>query len=390
MTLLREPFRLFFPLAIALALAGLTPWLLFAVGLHASWPGAAHAALLSRGFALAVVTGFLGTMIPRRTQAPPMSRLELALLAGGIGIVIPASLAGAPAVVAAAGLAVEGTLIAFVARRAARRAPGSTIPPSFTFVPVALLLGVAADGIALGGALTGHPFVALATRALVVDGLAGGLVLAIAPMITPIICDGAAPAVAGVDRSRARFAALAALFAIANAVEVGAQITDAPVAVAAAARVARALVVCWVVFVECRALRRPRLPGLYRRLVRVALLLYAAGIAGAAAIADPSLRLAHQHLAWIGGLLLLALAVSVHVVLHHGDREAEASTSPLSLALAGTLLVVAALLRVAAPLLPRAGLALPAAYGGAALLAVVATALWLGYVGARLRPPRAQ
>jgi hypothetical protein len=390
MSIRREPFRLFFPLAIALAVAGFTPWLLFALGLQTTWPGNAHAGLLSRGFALAVVTGFLGTMIPRRAQASPMSLLELALFAGGIGIVIPASLAGAPVVVAAAGLAVELTLIAFVGRRLVRRAPGTTIPPSFAFVPVALLLGGAADGIALGGALAGRPYVAFATRALVVDGLAGGLVLAIAPMITPMICDGAPPLRAGVDRSRARFAALAGLFAVAAVAETGALLAGAPSWLVVAARIARAFVVAWVVFVECGALRRPRLPGLYRRLVRIALTLFAIGATAGALTSSPSLRLALLHLGWIGGLLLLALAVSVHVVLHHGGREAEATATPGVLAVASALVVAAALVRAAAPLLPRAGVAEPTAYASAALLAVVAATLWLAYLGARLRPPRAE
>ena len=83
MELRREPFRIFFPLGMAVGLAGVAPWPLYAHGDLTQYPGLLHALSMTQGFLLLPAFGFLGTMLPRRSQTAPLSALELAAAGAG-------------------------------------------------------------------------------------------------------------------------------------------------------------------------------------------------------------------------------------------------------------------------------------------------------------------
>ena len=74
-----EPFRLFFPLGILAAVAGVMMWPLLYAGHLGFYPGEAHARVMIEGFMGAFVLGFLGTAFPRLTGNATWSRGELAL-----------------------------------------------------------------------------------------------------------------------------------------------------------------------------------------------------------------------------------------------------------------------------------------------------------------------
>ena len=77
----REPFRLFFPLAILAGLIGVALWPLMMLGWLPTYPGPSHARLLVQGFFGGFIFGFLGTSVPRLVEAKPLSSKEaLALL----------------------------------------------------------------------------------------------------------------------------------------------------------------------------------------------------------------------------------------------------------------------------------------------------------------------
>ena len=69
----KEPFRLCFLIGLGIAAAGLFPWPLVQLGWIRGWPGPLHAMTMMQGFLVAFAVGFLGTMLPRRTGAPPLS-----------------------------------------------------------------------------------------------------------------------------------------------------------------------------------------------------------------------------------------------------------------------------------------------------------------------------
>ena len=73
----REPFRLFFPLAVLLGWIGVGHWLLYALGVTSSFSGFLHGQVMMQGFMMAFAVGFLMTAVPRRTQAAPPSTFEI-------------------------------------------------------------------------------------------------------------------------------------------------------------------------------------------------------------------------------------------------------------------------------------------------------------------------
>jgi hypothetical protein len=92
--------------------------------------------------------------------------------------------------------------------------------------------------------------------------------------------------------------------------------------------------------------RSPSVPGLHRRLYRAALALVPFG--ELAAGARPAYRIPSLHLTFVGGLSLLAFAVSFHVVFLHTGRAALALRRPWPVAVVGTLVLVAACARACA------------------------------------------
>src|ERR1022692_4014226 len=73
----REPFRILFPLGALLAWVAVLPWVLFGTGFIRTWLGTYHALTMTQGFLVAIAFGFLGTMLPRRTGAAPLTTVEL-------------------------------------------------------------------------------------------------------------------------------------------------------------------------------------------------------------------------------------------------------------------------------------------------------------------------
>ena len=80
----REPYRLFFPLGVALAWAGISHWWLHATGFLPVYRPVFHAMTQIQGFMTCFAVGFLFTMIPRRTGSRPPEVWEI-----GIGLLAP-------------------------------------------------------------------------------------------------------------------------------------------------------------------------------------------------------------------------------------------------------------------------------------------------------------
>jgi len=72
------PYRVLFPIGAALALIGVAPWALYALGL-APWPGPLHRALMIRCFEQSFVLGFMLTAMPGLTHAERCRPAELGI-----------------------------------------------------------------------------------------------------------------------------------------------------------------------------------------------------------------------------------------------------------------------------------------------------------------------
>ncbi|MFM1945163.1 MAG: hypothetical protein RI897_4145 [Verrucomicrobiota bacterium] len=75
-----EPFRIFFPLAVASGIAGASLWPLHYAGWLELYPGQNHARLMTYGLLAGFILGFLGTALPRMLSAPPIGIRNTLLL----------------------------------------------------------------------------------------------------------------------------------------------------------------------------------------------------------------------------------------------------------------------------------------------------------------------
>lgn len=76
----REPFRIFFPLAVLAGMIGVALWPLHLLGIIQWYPGQIHARLMANAFFGGFILGFLGTAMPRMLSAKPLSSFEAAIL----------------------------------------------------------------------------------------------------------------------------------------------------------------------------------------------------------------------------------------------------------------------------------------------------------------------
>src|SRR5256885_1328117 len=79
-TFAKEPYRIFFPLAVLAGIAGVALWPLVLTGVTESYPGITHARIMAWGFLGGFIFGFLGTAMPRMLSAKPLSMLETTVL----------------------------------------------------------------------------------------------------------------------------------------------------------------------------------------------------------------------------------------------------------------------------------------------------------------------
>ena len=364
----REPFRLLFPLGALLALVGVLPWLLFGTGLLRLYLGVYHAFTMTQAFLVAIAAGFLGTMLPRRTGAAPLSPWELMLLTLSLAAIPAALVADRVALAEFFYLVALGTLAQFALRRL--RASRQPVPPSFALIPFALAAGVAGALLLIGASFGAPAWTIAVGRGLVEEGVLLPLVMALAPMLTPIILDDRRAPDAAERRLRALHVAVGAIFVGSFALawswpRLGLAI--------------RGILAALEIVVVSDVVRRPRAPGLHRRLYQLAMLLVPVGLIAAAV--RPPYRVPLLHLTFVGGLSLLVFSVGAHVTFLHTGHDALARRRPWPLAAVAVLTLAAMIVRASAE---RVATNYVEMLGLAAAMWLAAAATWAVYLGPML------
>jgi len=384
-----EPYRVLFPIGIAAAVAGLVPWIAYAlslapwwpVGWPVPWPGAGHAALMVQGFETAFVCGFLLTAMPAFTHGPRCAPAELAVVTAAVAAFVVLRALAAPFASLAWLAAMAGTMGA-VGRRV--RLGAAAPPEEFLLVATGLALGLAggvAQALAAAG-VASPAFAVLGTRAVslgmlpaLVLGLGGLLVPTFSLMREPLTIVGIARA-GERPRRRAFVLAIAALLVGALALELAGHDLAGGMLRAAAAIASTQL--AWKLW---------RLPG---RRDRLSWCLWAAGWSVALgftlAAAWPAHRVEAWHVAFVAGFTLLTLAIGTRVVVSHGGHAMAEESHVLS-TLAVVALAAATLLRALGPAFDPRHLVFH--HFGASALAIVAFAAWVAGAWPRLRRTRA-
>ncbi len=338
--LVREPYRLMFPIGAALAFAGVGHWLLHALGALDDFRPIFHAMTQVQGFLMAFAVGFLFTMIPRRTASAPPSVPTLC-----IGALAPIGISafawyGAWMWSQLTWLVLAFTVLGFVLRRfspaVARRRP----PNSFVWIPVAFVLGV------FGASMTGYGAVHRASywwmhelgRGLVLQGMFVALVVGVGGLAIPLMTRGEAPADA--DATTRHHRALHVLAAVAL---VGSFALEQWVSLRWGLAV-RGAVVAATLALSAELYRWPTKPGRVRRLIWLAAWMVPLGFVLAAIFHEEAK--AFLHVTFIGGLALLTLAVSTQVALGHGGFGALLDGRPKAVMAIGSFVVLAMIPRL--------------------------------------------
>ncbi len=363
-----DPWRVFFPVGVLLGWAGVSHWLLYAVGASDRYDAVFHATAQIQGFLTAIALGFLFTFVPRRTGTAPPSAATIAA-----GIVAPVAVTALAwrrewATAEAVWAVCVAAAAAFVARRALAGGGSRRLPAVFVWVPVALLAGIggaAAVGVAAALGPREQPELWLLGRGLVLQGFVTALVVGVGGTMLPALTRGEPPRLApgtGAGRPGQLAAALAVLASF-------------PVEVLVAPRLGLALrgaTAGGVLVVAARLWRPPIAAGLHRRLMWIAAWLLPVGYLAAAAAPDQ--RSAALHVTFIGSFALLALSVALHVALSHSGHPERLARWPWQAWAMGLLLGAATVFRLLLGLEPAHAGAWLALAAASFLLATIAWA----------------
>lgn len=336
-----EPFRLFFPLGVVLGWVGIGHWLLYATGATSTYSCSFHALVQMQAFMMAFAVGFLLTAVPRRTQGPPPSALEMVALAGSLATIVGAAIAEHLVVQQIAYAALFVLLLQFAVRRFVGREAGRRPPAAFILIPIGVLHGLGGAVLIATGSFLPLPPYALTFGPLAVEqGVFLCFAIGVGSLVLPLM-NGLPPPPDLGSSSRERWRLLA--YAAAG-ITIFASLAGEAGGWDRAGPVLRAAVL--VLTLGRQAGRRPGKPGLHRRLVWIAVWLMPLGLAASAVW--PDYRVPALHMLFIGGFSLLAFAVATHVVLGHLDLPGLALGRPPAVAFLGVMLLLAMLARVSA------------------------------------------
>jgi uncharacterized protein involved in response to NO len=333
-----DPAKVLVALGAALATAGVLPWLLFALGLRSLYApifrsvgfrSSFHPLAQVEGFLACFAIAFLFAYIPPRTGTAPPARWQIALaVAAPLAIAVLAFLDRW-----VLGQAVWLLLLAMAAEFSLRRMRGARLPPSFVWVPIAILMGVCGAVLAGAGAVLGGRYYALHEigRGLLLQGMFTALVLGTFDLLVPAI----AGEVDEVPRSRVWEACLHSICAVAFFASffVGEAVS------AQMGFAIRALVTLVVVSIPLQAAPLPLRPAMPDRMLRVCIWMLPLGYAWVAIA--PLYRRAGLHVVYLGCFTALVLAVAAHLANSRRPLTERQRARPWQLALGGGLLAVA-------------------------------------------------
>ena len=369
----REPFRVLFPLGMALAWAGVGHWLLYALGVLPEYRSVFHAMTQIQGFLMCFATGFLFTMIPRRTGTAPPSALQM--IAAVVTPVATSVLAWHEqwAWSQIAWMALVATIVVFIVTRFASSQAKRRPPNSFVWIPASLLMGLAGSVMTALFGIYGEQmqWAHIVGRGLILQGMFTGLILGVGGLALPLMTRGQ-PSPDGVatpaDRLR-RAGHLAAVAMLVGSFWVGyAHSLQLAYAI-------RAAVVTAVLLLGAELWRFPNQEGWNRRLIWFSAWMVPLGYVLAALW--PENHKAGLHVTFIGGFALLAMGVSTQVTLGHGGFRDLMLGRPWQVLVMGILLLAATVPRSLMEIDPRHYSLWLAT---AALLFLAGTAVWAAFL----------
>ena len=352
-----DPYRLLFPAGWLFGISGAAVWILFSVHIISNYPGIQHPDLMIGGFLFCFAAGFLMTAIPRFTGSPTASSIEL-MVAVLIIVGMVLSLIAQRLVLFHAWVAAGLLLLAIFGFRRFR-ARSHNPPPSFVFVGVGILMGIAGLSLVLMGdfSLT-TPNCVLLGRELYYQGLMLSLILGVGTRLIPALLGHQDMPLAQIAQSSSRVSskragldsefikqvAAALLLVLSFVVEVWISVL--------LGRGLRAAVVSLISISKWKMGTYPKERSRLAFWLWISCWMLNLGLWGYALI--PSYAIHLLHLTFIGGFGLMTLMIATRVTLAHGGHDMGLEDRSKALTWTGILIVLAAFTRAAAPLIPAA------------------------------------
>ena len=313
-----EPFRIFFPAAVAVGLVGVALWPLYALKVADFYPGVSHARLMAHGFFGGFIVGFLGTALPRMLSSFPLTAGE-----AGVSLALYLTMAAAYAqfkivpgdelFLVWLGFFALGGLVRFCRRKDAP-------PPGFVLVLLGLLCAAAGAALAIADADADEARFAALQHLLSYQGFVLFPILGVGAFILPRFFGMSSShdmpesrqLTAGWLRKAGAALAVAAAILLSFFIEAAGWHRVGP-----AVRFVAALV---YIVVEIPVFRAAAVKNAFTGVLKVAFALLLAGFAGAGIY--PAYRVALLHLTLVGGFAAVTFAVAARVIFGHSGNLA--------------------------------------------------------------------
>lgn len=344
-----EPYRIFFPLGIVGGVVGVMLWPLWYAGHLKFYPPDAHARLMTQGFMGAFVLGFIGTAYPRLTGNRSWFGEELLLL---LGIWIFTVTCHSVGDVHLGDRAFSALMAVLFTGMVWRWVFGNrdTPPPGFSLALAGFLGASVAAGF-LGWSRALSPEAVLCARLFLFQGFLLLPLMGIGPYLLPRFFgvnsghsfDDSPMPPPGWTRVAVRSLAAGLLVIVSFALEV----MEHPLA----GQLLRAAVVLIWFAMETPLMRRAKLSTTPGNALRWALASLVGGFICAALLPDS--RIGSLHLFFVSGLGLLTLSAGTRVILGHAGRHDLLTGKIVWLRWVVGFVVLAALTRMSADLLPK-------------------------------------
>ncbi|MHB8381409.1 MAG: NnrS family protein [Candidatus Binataceae bacterium] len=370
-----EPFRIFFPVGVIFAWIGVGHWLTYATGVTATYSCNVHGLVQMQAFMMAFATGFLLTALPRRTNTPAATRIEMGALIAALVVTTVGALAEHWVISEIGYAAMFVLLVQFALRRFLGHAAGRRPPAAFVLVPIAALIGLAGAVLIAATEFQGAPaWTSNLGRLMVEQGVFLCLAVGIGALVLPLV--GGAPPPPDLDSSpREAWKALA--YACAG-VAIFTSLMMEQAGFERSGPLLRAIVVALGLGLGGGAWRLPSKTGLHRQLVWLSAWLMPVGLIVSAIW--PDYRVPALHILFIGGFSLLVFGVATHVALGHLNMDQLALGRPPVVIILGTAFMLALLVRLAADASNTYFLYL----GWAASLWIAGSAVWLAFFAPKM------
>ena len=390
----RHPYRVFFPLGLLLAWAGIAHWLIWSLGGLDESAAIFHSIAQIQGFLMCFLVGFLYTALPRRTQTAPPKAWQM-----WVGILAPVS----TTVLAWFGMIDKSqypwlilffTLLFFTLARFRDPKAGRKAPDSFIWIPISLILGLSGTALfALYGILAkkeeGLNVFADFSRTyvhihelgglLLLQGMFLGVIVGVGGMVLPLLTVGDSPP----DSTKSSWW-IRAMHVLAAAALVGTMFLEVwdfgerphilirYLQGRGPAYLLRGLLLLFILLSVAKIWRFPKKEGLHRWLIWISAWMLPVGYLIGSALGNS--YQAGLHLVFIAGFALMVFSVGLHISLAHSGHPDLVSRKNWQVPVFGGLILLSAGVRSLFQLAPaNAQLWI----GLSAALFLVATLAWV-------------